>query len=152
LTDYWQFRQDSDTNWSGIGESQVDMTLLGQMITRYELAHDPKTHEALPKGERNPQVDSLLKHVSADRDLIGGIASYLTRSETIPLPRSDASKLSSDLADFMLQVHKDANRITEWIQAQPPRKGCGAPAVKKQAAITHTQGTEGERTLGLPGL
>ena len=102
MNDYWQFSANPTSKQSGINETRADFQRMGEAITKFEatVAHNPNlaTIQSIVGG--NPQ------------NVIWSISRFFTTGKAKNLAQVDV--LSHAVAQFMLDVRKDANNITAW--------------------------------------
>jgi hypothetical protein len=100
LNDYWQFSSAPDSRRSGINLTRPDFEKMGAVITSYEKNNsDSKATEAIVKGSGN--------------NLFKDITQYFADGKA---NASDADNLATDVASLLVQVRKDAEKITSTVK------------------------------------
>jgi hypothetical protein len=102
MNDYWQFSFKPDSKQSGINVTRRDFELMGKAITEYE--------STVAKNKTLKRIQSV---VGGDKsNVIKAISKYFTEGKS---ELSEIDDLAKDVADFMMDVRKDADDITEWL-------------------------------------
>jgi hypothetical protein len=121
MSDYWQFSKTSKD--SGINETRCDFEKMGTMITTYEstVAH-------------NASLSKIQAVVGSNSNVIEAISQYFTtgKSKLAAIP-----DLAQNVADFLMFVHQDAQKITDWQNAKgsgDAPAATGTPTKKKKTA------------------
>jgi hypothetical protein len=100
FNDYWQFSSAPDSRRSGINLTRPDFEKMGAVITSYEKNNpDLKATEAIVKGSGN--------------NVFKDITRYFANGKANP---SDADNLAAAIASFLVQVRKDADKITNTVK------------------------------------
>lgn len=102
LRDYWQFSANPESKQSGINITRVDFEKMGEAITKYER-----------RIARNQNLDKIFAVVGGDRDnVIKAISQFFSQGRSKDLSKID--QLAEDVAQFLMDVHADADKITDW--------------------------------------
>lgn len=100
LNDYWQFSAAPDSHRSGINLTRPDFEKMGVVITSYESNNsDLKAIEAIVKG--------------SGKNVFKDITQYFVNGKA---NASDADNLAGRVASFLVQVRKDADKITKTVK------------------------------------
>jgi hypothetical protein len=100
LNDYWQFSATPDSRRSGINLTRPDFEKMGTVITSYESNNsDLKAIEAIVKG--------------SGKNVFKDITQYFANGKA---NASDADNLAGRVASFLVQVRKDAEKITKTVR------------------------------------
>ena len=100
LNDYWQFSVNPDSRRSGINLTRPDFEKMGTVITSYENNNsDLKAIEAIVKGSGKNVFKDITQYFANDK-----------------AKASDADNLAGRVASFLVQVRKDAEKITKTVK------------------------------------
>src|SRR5215831_3746332 len=100
LNDYWQFSANPDSRRSGINLTRPDFEKVGTVITSYESNNsDLKAIEAIVKGPGKNVFKDITQYFANDK-----------------AKASDADNLAGRVASFLVQVRKDAEKITKTVK------------------------------------
>ena len=100
LNDYWQFSVNPDSRRSGINLTRPDFEEMGTVITSYEINNsDLKAIEAIVKGSGKNVFKDITQYFANDK-----------------AKASDADNLAGRVASFLVQVRKDAEKITKTVK------------------------------------
>jgi hypothetical protein len=108
LTQWW--RKSTMSNRSGIGESRQDRHKLQGAVSQYEREHHADLVEA---------VENITGHQS-DGDVFQAVTGYLVRFEAPTSLGEKAEDLTKAVEEFLAQVRRDADDITDSIQTSHP--------------------------------
>jgi hypothetical protein len=111
LVDYWQFSSSEDPahcKRSGLNVNRKDFRSLGKMITAFQ-------------KEQNPElVARLQKHFKTSRNkdnVFAQLSDYLINYNTARSLGRQGEDLVADFTEFLMQVQKDANLNSEFINS-----------------------------------
>jgi hypothetical protein len=102
LNDYWQFSANPQSNQSGINETRDDFVQMGTKVTKYA------------KSNGNKSLANIEAVVGASDNVIQAVSQFFTNGKSKDVSRIGA--LANDVADFLMSIRKDADKITAWIQ------------------------------------
>jgi hypothetical protein len=103
MRDYWQFSSNPASKQSGINITRVDFEKMGQAITAYET-----------EVAKNKTLNRIYKVVGGDRrNVIKAISKFFSEGQSQDIAQIDG--LAKDVAQLMLDIHADAEAITQWI-------------------------------------
>ncbi len=97
MNDYWQFSANPDSKQSGINISRKDFELMGEAITRFE--------------SQNRNMAKIQKIVGETENVIKAISNHFTEGEATV---AETEELANLVADFMMDLRADADKITKW--------------------------------------
>jgi len=110
MIDYWQFSTSTDPancNRSGINITRRDFRSLGQAISDYEREHNPEL------------VEKVERHFNSQKqngNLFAQLSAFLINFETPTELNRQQLQLAADFTEFLMQVRRDANKISQSIQ------------------------------------
>lgn len=110
LIDYWQFSTSTDPancNRSGINITRRDFRSLGQAISDYQREHNPEL------------VEKVERHFSSKKqngNLFAQLSAFLINFETPTELSRQQLQLATDFTEFLMQVRRDANKISQSIR------------------------------------
>ncbi len=99
FTDYWQFSANETSKRSGINLTRGDFEKMGKALTSY-----------YADGSHRSNIKAIQKIVGDSPNVIKSISTYFTDGNA-EVDQTD--ELAKNVAKFLVQVNKDANKITE---------------------------------------
>lgn len=112
LIDYWQFSTSTDPancNRSGLNVGRKDFRNLEAAITAYEQEHNPEL------------IENIQRHFGTSRNVdnvFAQLSEFLINYKTPGQLDADTLELAEDFTAFLMQVRKDANKISQEISGQ----------------------------------
>jgi hypothetical protein len=107
MVDYWQFSSSTDPtscNRSGINVTRRDFRALGTLISDYERENNPELVE---------NVERHFKGIKTGGNLYAELSDFLINYDTPEKLDKKTQALATDFTAFLMQVRKDANKITQ---------------------------------------
>jgi hypothetical protein len=111
MIDYWQFSKSTDPencNRSGINVTRRDFRKLETLISDYELKNNP---------DLVARVNRHFKNIQLSRNVFSNLTDFLINFNTPRKLDAKTLELAQDFTAFLMQVNKDAQKITELILA-----------------------------------
>ncbi|MGZ3690487.1 MAG: hypothetical protein ACXVAX_03225 [Pseudobdellovibrio sp.] len=104
MNDYWQFSADPTSVQSGINITRGDFEKMGAAITKYE--------SSVAKSAALAKVQAV---VGEDGNVIKAISGFFAHGKSNDVKAIEP--LSKDIADLMIEIYGDADKITAWEKA-----------------------------------
>ena len=111
MIDYWQFSKSTDPescNRSGINVTRRDFRKLESIISAYEIQNNPDLVN---------RVNRHFKSIQINQNVFANLSAFLINFKTPRKLDNKTLELAKDFTAFLMQVNKDAQKITESILA-----------------------------------